>query len=278
MDNCRQAPTIGTVKTVLICHDGSRLTQLGMSRWLASFSDLAGIIVLRETDERVRKRYQREIRRVGRWRFLDVVGFRLYYRLFLARRDKRQEDALLARLENDFPPIPGSTPVLITPSPNSKESEAFLREAQPDIIIARCKTLLARRIFTIARTGTFVMHPGICPEYRNAHGCFWALANDDLTRVGMTLLKIDEGVDTGPIYGHFSYPYDERTESHVVIQNRVVFDNLPSLKGLLEGIHAGRATPLDITGRRSAEWGQPWLSAHLRWRAHARRRQRASSG
>lgn len=249
-----------------------------MSRWLASFSDLAGIIVLRETDERVRKRYQREIRRVGRWRFLDVVAFRVYYRLFLAGRDKVQEDALLARLENDYPPIPIDTPVLITPSPNSKESEAFLREVQPDIIIARCKTLLARRIFTIARTGTFVMHPGICPEYRNAHGCFWALANDDLTRVGMTLLKIDEGVDTGPIYGHFSYPYDERTESHVVIQNRVVFDNLPSLKNKLEDIHAGRAIPIDTTGRRSAEWGQPWLSAYRRWRAHARRRQRATPG
>jgi len=36
------------------------------------------------------------------------------------------------------------------------------------------------------------MHPGICPEYRNSHGCFWALANDDPERVGVTLLQIDK--------------------------------------------------------------------------------------
>src|SRR5436309_328007 len=27
--------------------------------------------------------------------------------------------------------------------------------------------------------GTFVLHTGICPEYRNAHGCFWALARSE---------------------------------------------------------------------------------------------------
>lgn len=272
MVNRRQAPTIDSVKTVLICHDGSRLTQLGMSRWLASFSDLAGIIVLRETNERVRKRVQREIRRVGRLRFLDVIAFRITYRLFMAGRDRRREDEQLAALEACYPPLSRATPVLITHSPNTKEAEAFLRAAQPDILIARCKTLLSKRIFTIPASGTFVMHPGICPEYRNAHGCFWALANNDLGKVGMTLLKIDEGVDTGPIYGYYSYPFDEQHESHVVIQNRVVFDNLPGLAAKLMEIHAGAAVPVDITGRRSAEWGQPWLSAYLRWRAHARRR------
>ena len=51
------------------------------------------------------------------------------------------------------------------------------------------------------------MHPGICPEYRNAHGCFWALANRDLNKVGMTLLRIDKGVDTGPTFGYYTYPY-----------------------------------------------------------------------
>lgn len=263
------------VRTLLICHDGSRLSQLAMPRWLASFSELAGIIVLRETDERVRKRVRREIQRVGRLRFLDVLAFRAYYRLFLAGQDRRWEDARLAELYALYPPIPPGTPVLIAESPNSKEAEAFIRAAAPDILIARCKTLLAKRIFTIPATGTFVMHPGICPEYRNAHGSFWALANDDLANVGMTLLKIDAGVDTGPTYAYYSYPFDERHESHVVIQNRVVFDNLPALRDKLLAIHRGQATPLDISGRRSAEWGQPWLSAHWRWKAHAKRRARA---
>jgi hypothetical protein len=77
------------------------------------------------------------------------------------------------------------------------------------------------------------------------HGCFWALANRDLDRVGLTLLRIDAGVDTGPSYGYFSYPYDQRRESHEVIQKR----NL--LERLIE-VQAGEATPIDTSGRHSA--------------------------
>ena len=136
-------------------------------------------------------------------------------------------------------------PILKTHSPNSKESEAFIKGVNPDIIIARCKTLLKTGIFSLPSKGTFVMHPGICPEYRNAHGCFWALANNDLTNVGMTLLKIDEGVDTGPIYGYYTYDFDEINESHIIIQHRVVLENLQELKMKLLNIYNGDAIPLE---------------------------------
>ncbi len=88
-------------------------------------------------------------------------------------------------------------------------------------------------------TGTFVMHPGIVPEYRNAHGCFWALVHGDLGRVGMSLLKIDAGIDTGPVYGYFTTPVNEWTESHIGIQRRMTFENLPAIAERLVEIHNG---------------------------------------
>src|SRR5262249_35863815 len=97
------------------------------------------------------------------------------------------------------------------------------RNAVPDIMIARCKTLLKESIFSIPTRGTFVMHPGICAEYRNAHGCFWPLAQADYKRVGMTLLRVDKGVDTGSVYGYYTCDFDESTDSHAQIQHRVVF-------------------------------------------------------
>ena len=116
------------------------------------------------------------------------------------------------------------------------------------------------------------MHPGICPEYRNAHGCFWALAENDLDRVGMTLLRIDAGVDTGPVYAYYGCAYDELRESHIVIQDRMVFDNLDSLRAKFEEIHAGSAVTLDTTGRASHAWGQPWLTRYLGWKRAAKKR------
>jgi len=123
--------------------------------------------------------------------------------------------------------------------------------------------LIKKDIFEIPPDGTFVLHPGICPEYRNAYGCFWALANNEPDKVGMTLLKIDSGIDTGPIYGYYSYPFDVRRDTPAVIHNRVVYDNLDALERKLKDIHDGKAEPMRILGRVSNVWGQPWLSRYF---------------
>ena len=264
------------VKTLLICHEGAVMNQVGLARWLASFSSLVGMVVLRETRERLWRRIRREVRRVGIARFLDVLAFRTYYRLLLSRRDRSWEEGKLDELNCSYPELRKDLPVLFTHSPNTPEGEQFIRQAAPDIVIARCKVLLKENIFSLPSKGTFVMHPGICPDYRNAHGCFWALANGDLNKVGMSLLKINRGVDTGPVYAYYSYPYDEVNETHIVIQHRVVLENLDALRDKLLDIYHNRALPLDTSGRRSTMWGQPWLTHYLQWKYEARKRARNS--
>lgn len=259
------------MRTVLICHADDVLNREGLARWLASFSDLSGVLVLKETKKRLWRRVRREVKRVGAIRFLDVLAFRLYYRLLVAGRDRAWEARKLAELCQWYPALGADTKVLETHSPNAPEAEAFIRGCAPDLMIARCKTLLKESVFGIPKKGTYVMHPGICPEYRNAHGCFWALAQKDRANVGMTLLRIDRGVDTGPVYGYYRCEFNEAVESHVVIQHRVVFENLAPLREKLLELANGGAGRLETSGRPSREWGQPWLTAHLALRARARR-------
>jgi methionyl-tRNA formyltransferase len=208
---------------------------------------------------------------------LDVAAFRLYYRAVLAARDRAWERGALATLVSRHPPLPATLPIHVTASPNRRAVQDFLETLAPDLVLARCKVLLKERIFSVPADGTFILHPGICPEYRNAHGCFWALVRDDLENVGATLLRIDRGIDTGPIYGYFRYPYDEVGESHVVIQHRTVLDNLDAIRERLLAVHRGEARPLDASGRPSGSWGQPWLSRYLGWKRRARRRARAAA-
>jgi len=252
------------VRTLLICHEDANLDREGLVRWLGSFSTFAGTVVIREPGGRLRKRIAREIKRVGFLRFLDVLAFRVYYRLLRAAGDRAWEAGELARLRSRFADRPDA-PELVVASPNAGEVEAFIRQRQPDLVIARCKTLLNERIFSIPRLGTYVMHPGVCPEYRNAHGCFWAMATGDYANVGMTMLRIDRGVDTGPVFGYFRVEADGR-ESHVVTQHRVVLEHLDAIRNRLLEIEAGTASPIDTAGRESATWGQPWLTALLRMR------------
>jgi methionyl-tRNA formyltransferase len=181
------------------------------------------------------------------------------------------------RLRERYPSKLDGVPILTAADPGEEKVQRFLSQLQPDIMIARCKFILKRNLLGLPRCGTFIMHPGICPEYRNAHGCFWALANRDLARVGMTLLKADAGVDTGPMFLHASYAFDEMRESHVVIQYRAVTENLDAIARTLAAVCDGSARPLPAEGRRSATWGQPWLTAYLKWKSAARRLQSSAA-
>lgn len=259
------------MRLALICHEEDPINREGVARWLASIGDLVGIVSIEEPRSRMWKRVRAELRRSGISGFLDVMAFRIYRRLLLARRDRAFERSCLDDLQRRFPSYPAETPVLKTPAANSKAVKQFLAGLEPDLVIARCKVLLRPSVFNIAKRGTLVMHPGICPEYRNAHGCFWALVNRDLDKVGMTLLRIDEGIDTGPVFGYFRCPIDEGRETHHMIQTRTVVENLEGIAALLAAIVAGTAEPIDVRGRASKVWGQPRLSSYFKWKRSARK-------
>ena len=143
----------------------------------------------------------------------------------------------------------GLLPVLLP-----AETTAALRKGlSPDASVRNPVDMLGHSL------GTFVMHPGICPEYRNAHGCFWALANRDLARVGMTLLRADadkaeprRGEDgESDVHRHFHDQRRQRVKKIEVAVLRVVVDHdrlgeLPGeraedlgLEQVLPGAHVG---------------------------------------
>ena len=95
------------------------------------------------------------------------------------------EDAAVARLRDRYPVDLTSVPRVVVTTPNSAGRRAVLQELRPDLAIARCKVILKRenlRDSACGRSSCTLALPG----YRNAHGCFWALVNRALDRVGMT--------------------------------------------------------------------------------------------
>ncbi|HEY5617957.1 MAG TPA: glycosyltransferase [Vicinamibacterales bacterium] len=261
-----------TSRAVLICHERSILDREALASWLASRMTLAGLIIIRDGHGRLWRAARRELRRVGLLRFLDVAAFRIYARLRLAKHDAAWEQRTVREFRRRYPVNLDSIPRIVVTSPNGADARSFLAQLRPDLIIARCKVILKPAILQMPRAGTFVLHPGICPEYRNAHGCFWALARRDLDRVGMTLLRADAGVDTGPVYLQAGCDFDEVRESHVVIQHRVVFENLDAIESVLRSVCRGDDVPtIPTDGRHSATWGQPRLTEYLRWKRAARR-------
>ena len=258
-------------RVVLICHAGDRMDAEGLAGWLATCFELVGVVQLWEQPGRFFTKLRREWKRVGLLRLLDVLAYRVYYRLRLKPHDAAWLEAELKRLRSRYPADLAGIPVLMAADPNAPAVRDFLRQRHPDMTIARCKFILKPELLDIPSRGTYVLHPGICPEYRNAHGCFWAFANRDLGRVGMTLLRADPGVDTGPMLLQASYRFDELRESAHVVQYRVVLENLEAIRASLMAVWQGSLSVLSKEGRRSAAWGQPQLSAYLRWKRAAAR-------
>lgn len=258
-------------RVVLICHDESRLDAEGLASWLAHSFDLIGMVVLREGPGKLLSRARKEIRRSGLLGFMDVVAFRVHYAVRLASSDAAWVDGEVARLRDRYPAALDRVPRLIASSPNTDEVRRFLDRLQPDLMIARCKVLLRPAIFELPPDGTFVFHPGICSEYRNAHGCFWALSR----RFGPGR---DDSPARGPRHRHRAAlpPSRLRVRRSPRVSRRDPVPGRTCEPGgdpeTLLAVWRGERPPIPTAGRRSAVWGKPRLSAYFRWKRAAQQR------
>lgn len=69
----------------------------------------------------------------------------------------------------------------------------------PDLIVVACfPWRISRAIRTIPRCGCLNVHPSLLPEGRGPEPVFWAIRRG-LRRTGVTIHRMDDGLDTGPI-------------------------------------------------------------------------------
>jgi methionyl-tRNA formyltransferase len=74
-----------------------------------------------------------------------------------------------------------------------------LRELQPDlIVVVAYGHILPPAILDLPQFGCLNVHTSLLPKYRGAAPIQWAIANGE-TETGVTIMKMDTGMDTGPI-------------------------------------------------------------------------------
>ncbi len=88
--------------------------------------------------------------------------------------------------------------LLITPDLHQPEVLEWVRDTDPDLALSYGGPILRPELFRIPRFGTLGIHHGRLPDYRGKKTTFWALLNDE-ERAGVTIQKITEGLDAGPV-------------------------------------------------------------------------------
>lgn len=92
--------------------------------------------------------------------------------------------------------------------PNSLKEEAALkqlREWAPDVIVvAAFGQILRENVLTLPTYGCVNVHASLLPRWRGAAPVQAAILHDDVT--GVTIMKMDKGLDTGPILSQREIP------------------------------------------------------------------------
>jgi folate-dependent phosphoribosylglycinamide formyltransferase PurN len=113
-----------------------------------------------------------------------------------AARERLREIAIESGLDDT--PIPEAQ-LQHVPSVNSPEAMAALRAISPKVVVVNGTRIIARKVLESVPAVFINIHAGITPKYRGAHGAYWALANRDPNRCGVTIHVVDPGIDTGAI-------------------------------------------------------------------------------
>jgi methionyl-tRNA formyltransferase len=81
-----------------------------------------------------------------------------------------------------------------------------LRQWQPQlIVVAAYGQILPKAILEVPQHGCINVHTSLLPRYRGAAPIQWAILNGD-AETGVTIMRMDEGMDTGPIISRQSTP------------------------------------------------------------------------
>jgi folate-dependent phosphoribosylglycinamide formyltransferase PurN len=93
------------------------------------------------------------------------------------------------------------------PDLHAPECLAHLRSLRPDLGLVFACYLLRRTLFGIPRLGTLNLHLGRPPEFRGSSPGFYELLAG-VPEVGVTVHRVDDAVDSGPILLQGGVPLD----------------------------------------------------------------------
>ncbi|MDF1838221.1 MAG: formyltransferase family protein [Planctomycetota bacterium] len=146
------------------------------------------------------------------------------------------------------------------------ESLEFVRAFAPDVIVSLCHQILKEPLISMAPLGIVNVHPGLLPDFRGIQPYFWELSEGS-ARAGATLHLIeDEGVDTGGVLGHTSFPttpgMSVQLNYYLTIQCAARL-----LPACLEALQNGELTPEVQTEGQGAYFRWPDSEAFARLRA-----------
>lgn len=117
----------------------------------------------------------------------------------------------------------------------NEEAVATVRAMEPDVIVVVAfGQIIPKEILDMAPHGCINVHASLLPAYRGAAPIQWAVLNGE-KETGVTIMRMDEGLDTGDVIAKVIVPLDEKETSESLFDKlsaagaKLLAETLPSI-------------------------------------------------
>jgi folate-dependent phosphoribosylglycinamide formyltransferase PurN len=185
---------------------------------------------------------KKRIKKLGAWTVLGQILFQFSVVPFLNFFSSTRKREILDSYNLDDSPLPKNKIVHIN-SVNSPECNSLIKKINPELILVNGTRIISKEVLESAKVKFLNIHAGITPKYRNVHGGYWAIVNNDLGNCGVTVHLVDKGIDTGNIIyqqvipvsekdNFVTYPLLQIAEGIIILKKALadIFENKLSLK------------------------------------------------
>lgn len=133
-------------------------------------------------------------------------------------------------------------PVLQPPKARDESFIGQLQEFKPDLmVVVAYGQILPQRLLDVPPHGCLNVHTSLLPKYRGAAPIQWAIADGE-SETGVTIMKMDAGLDTGPMLATRRTPI-LATDDSQTLHDRLAQLGAELLVETIPGYISGKISP-----------------------------------
>ena len=141
---------------------------------------------------------KKRIKKLGRWNVFGQILFQISIVPFLNFFSSNRKREIIDNYNLDDSPLPEGKIIRVN-SVNSVKCISYIKKINPELIIVNGTRIISKEVLDSTEVKFLNIHAGITPKYRNVHGAYWSIVNNDLDNCGVTVHLVDKGIDTGSI-------------------------------------------------------------------------------
>jgi folate-dependent phosphoribosylglycinamide formyltransferase PurN len=202
---------------------------------------------------------QRRVKKLG---VLTVAG-QIAFQSLVVPLLKKFSAKRIAQIKSEFGMRATQAPGTVVFSLNSQQAIALIKALEPACIVIAGTRILSSEFLQNFCCPIINIHAGITPLYRGVHGAYWALAEKRSELCGVTVHRLDAGIDTGEVLAHETF--DPSPKDNFVTYPWIQLGlGLRLLVKLLPDVISGRAAvcaPLTSESKLRTHptiWGYCW--------------------